>query len=498
MTWELSPTSVRLWWQGDDLPVLQTLMEWAWQNREGVYYLPGVHRTSDEREHFWKRLITHTGLLQTFFQHNLVMPREKPSFQLITVDEGTFFSVAFQKLKGDLPQLKQLKEKFNKGIDSVKTISMPSWIYPGAAKRFGAQAKEEQNWTGPAKIAFLLLFAPIACTFFELPQTHGKANWLFLAPEIKDLQSFAENFNLVWEGSYQDFLSVKVQGLGDAGLRFACAYAGRKIEKQLQADKIYIVAMGRVGYYQGQNVRKLILPLTPSRTSIKRYALLMKHLPNTFKVLKKTAEEENGPEATHWIRRPTARGRIAENLVQQQAWYLNLHQPTSWQVDALENQRKKQQDNISLDRLWFQNLERERRAIMDLANEEAMWDSPEEQAFVAIFQQTLRNLLNRENEALSRGGSRTLWDRWEDRVENIRRDLMRAKTRELNRKFVVEFLAAGGGNKLLTQQKEVLWHFLNHPFDWKKARDLALVALVTFTDKRLAKPEAKEEVATHE
>ncbi|MBU4448108.1 MAG: type I-MYXAN CRISPR-associated Cas8a1/Cmx1, partial [Proteobacteria bacterium] len=352
MTWELSPTSVRLWWQGDDLPVLQTLMEWAWQNREGVYYLPGVHRTSDEREHFWKRLITHTGLLQTFFQHNLVMPREKPSFQLITVDEGTFFSVAFQKLKGDLPQLKQLKEKFNKGIDSVKTISMPSWIYPGAAKRFGAQAKEEQNWTGPAKIAFLLLFAPIACTFFELPQTHGKANWLFLAPEIKDLQSFAENFNLVWEGSYQDFLSVKVQGLGDAGLRFACAYAGRKIEKQLQADKIYIVAMGRVGYYQGQNVRKLILPLTPSRTSIKRYALLMKHLPNTFKVLKKTAEEENGPEATHWIRRPTARGRIAENLVQQQAWYLNLHQPTSWQVDALENQRKKQQDNISLDRLW--------------------------------------------------------------------------------------------------------------------------------------------------
>jgi len=313
---------------------------------------------------------------------------------------------------------------------------MPSWIYPGAAKRFGAHAREEQNWTGPTKIAFLLLFAPIACTFFELPLTDGKANWLFLVPEILDLQNFAENFNLVWERSYQDFVSVKVQGLGDAGLRFACAYAGRKIERQLQADKIYIVAMGQVGYYKGQNVRKLILTLTPSRTSIKRYALLMKYLPNTFRGLKNQMKAESGSGPTHWIRRPTARGRIAENLVQQQAWYLNLHEPTSWQVNDLENQRKKRQDNISSERLWFQNLQSERRALMNLVNEKTMWDSPEEKAFVSIFQQTLRNLLNQESDALSRGGSRTLWDRWEDRVEKIRRELMRAKTKELNRKFV--------------------------------------------------------------
>lgn len=130
---------------------------------------------------------------------------------------------------------------------------------------------------------------------------------------------------------------------------------------------------------------------------------------------------------------------------------------------------------------------------MNLADETVMWDSPEEQALLSIFHHSLRQLLNKDEEAQKRGGSRNLLERWDDRVQAVRRGLMRAKTRELNRKFIMEFLAEGGGSKELTEKKEALWRFLNHPYDWQKSRDLALLALVTFTDKRLGKPKETSE-----
>ncbi len=126
---------------------------------------------------------------------------------------------------------------------------------------------------------------------------------------------------------------------------------------------------------------------------------------------------------------------------------------------------------------------------MELIKGDSMWDSLEEKNFVSIFHAALRRLLDREGKSLSRGGSRNLFDRWEDKVETIRRDLMHAKTLPLTRKFIVEFLAESGGNKDLSESRMSIWRFINHPSDWKKMRDLALLALVTFTDGRLSKRE---------
>ncbi|MDI6854365.1 MAG: type I-MYXAN CRISPR-associated Cas8a1/Cmx1 [Deltaproteobacteria bacterium] len=512
ISWELSDQSVQLRWEGEDLPALTKLLEWAWQVKNGVFYLPAVHRSQDEREHLYKRLDTHRGLFQTFFQHPKVLPREKLIAEIIQEDENHFFQVTYQKIKdrrGGLPQVKILSEILKKGMSREATSLSASWICPGAAKRFGKAAKEEENWGGPPKLGILLLFAPLACVFLELPRTKVKTrgggqfkpNWAFLVPEIQSLMTFGDYFPLFRYQTPADFLRVRVQSLGDAALLFASAYAARSMERRLRLQKVYITAMGQVSHYQGQKVRKKILELTPSEISIKRYERMMGHLPNEFRTRQvNKVEDSTQIQANLWIRQPTARGRIADNLVHGRPWYQDLLWPHPWQLDILEShrQRIKQRENesISLEHLWFNNLLFERRALMDLAEETGMWDSPEEQALLTIFHQTLRQLLNKEEEAQKRGGSRNLGERWDDRVQAVRRGLMRAKTRELNRKFLMEFLAEGGGSKELTEKKEALWRFLNHPYDWQKARDLALLALVTFIDKRLGKP--KEIAETEE
>ncbi|MBW1947126.1 MAG: type I-MYXAN CRISPR-associated Cas8a1/Cmx1 [Deltaproteobacteria bacterium] len=509
LTWELSDHSVKLWWEGEDQAILTKLVEWAWQEREGVFYLPGLHRSLDEREHIYKRLDIHRGLFQTFFQHPKVLPREQPITEIVKEDEHHFFQINYQKIKprkGGLPTVKILPEILKQGMTQEAIHLSASWIYPGAAKRFGKAAKKEENWSGPPKLGLLLIFAPLSCVFFELPMTKIKAagrgqfrpNWAFLVPEIKSLTTFAKHFPLLRCQAPADFLRVRVQSLGDAALSFASAYAARGMERRLGLQKVYIAAMGQVSHYQGQKVRKKILELRPAEISIKRYERMIRYLPNEFRTrqIEKT-EDPAQVQANLWIRQPTARGRIADNLIHDRPWYQDLLWPHPWQVDKLENQRQrtkqKEQKSISLEHLWFNNLLFERRALMNLADETVMWDSPEEQALLSIFHHSLRQLLNKDEEAQKRGGSRNLLERWDDRVQAVRRGLMRAKTRELNRKFIMEFLAEGGGSKELTEKKEALWRFLNHPYDWQKSRDLALLALVTFTDKRLGKPKETSE-----
>jgi CRISPR-associated protein Cas8a1/Csx13 len=502
LQWEFSDQSIKLGWEGKDLEVLTKLVKWAWQAREGVFWLPGVHPSQDDYEHYYKRLPTHTGLLQTFFQHNKVLPREtNPTTCIITIDENKSLRFDFKKLKVGKKFFQDniLQEILKKGISASNLHLKQSWIYPGAAKRF---AKAEENWSGPTKLAFLLLFTPLSCLYWELPRTKGgTSNWAFVVPMIDNLKIFADYFSLFRLQTPKDFKELKILSLGDAALRFASAYAGRGIERRIGTNQIYVVAMGKVGHYANQNVRKRLVEVIPSDTAIKRYVSLMRELPNYFRCRPQESQTTNETDKGNaWIRQPTARGRIADNLIHNRPWYQELQWPHPWQLDELENQRqqtKKRDDKgISLEHLWFNNLLIERRALMNLAQEPSMWDSSEEQALLTIFHQTLRQLLNKEEEAQRRGGSRTLWDRWDDRVQDIRRGLMRAKTRELNRKFIMEFLAEGGGSRELTANKEALWRFLNHPYDWQKARDLAFLALVTFTDQRLGKP--KETAETEE
>ncbi|MGA2732001.1 MAG: type I-MYXAN CRISPR-associated Cas8a1/Cmx1 [Syntrophobacteraceae bacterium] len=497
--WKVDSVSVQLWWDQKDLFVLSKLLDWAWQSKDGIIFAPGIHRTRDSLEHPWMRLEAHSGMLQTFFQHNRVLPREAQSSEIIQLDENDTFSVSFKKIRKGFPQPKELAKIVRVGINCEKFIEMKSWIHPGAAKRFG-QAGGEKDWAGLPRIAFILMFAPIACAYFKMPLSKVKSsyfqNWAFLVPEVNNLDEFARSFIPAQRASYNELLHIGVQSLGDACLRFACGYVGRQFAKRQKTHKLYITTMGQVGHYQGQSIRKDILDVIPSSDSIQRYVKVIKIMANMFvkRQLKQQDTQDTHEEDIHptlYIRQPTARGRIADNLIKNLYWYNDLLIPPRWQLDELERQRqqyrKKYNEDISQERLWFSNLQRQWRELMDLIQEEVMWESPNEQAFVEVFHSTLRLLLSKEEDAITRGGSRNLHERWENRVEKIRRELIHAKTLALTRKLIVELLSEGGGNRELTKNKKSIWHLLNHPHDWKKAKDLSLLALVTFTDKRLAR-----------
>ena len=279
---DLTPESVTLRWHGPDKPAITALFRFAWKVRDGVLYLPAIHRDLKQRDFGFLRLASHNGILSTFLQHVNVQLKgdlvrmveqvnegEDLSFQYLSLDPielltkragrktgqktkapaggtRTAFKPSAKKkakeAKDTLKPIADLGEFFtSKGLLSSKPVSLSSWVMPGIAGRYG----NERAWNGPAKNGLLLILAPIACLYQDL---RGQGNnWVFVVPDVNDLTEFDEIRPFLG----LDPTHVDIASLGDAGLRFSAEYATRSIRKEVPIGCL-VTAMGRVGYYKSQ------------------------------------------------------------------------------------------------------------------------------------------------------------------------------------------------------------------------------------------------------
>jgi CRISPR-associated protein Cas8a1/Csx13 len=518
LTWredDLKPDSVTVRWCGAAKEGFVKLMGWAWQVCDGVLYLPGIHDERD-RSGFQHRVPSHNGIMRTFLQHVNTQPKLEAVTRVIELEENKTVMVTFEPPamrvddteRGINPKTKRLHKKkiaadcvrphedvaklFDRsGQFSTKDVSLSNWVYPGIAGRYA----KEGSWDGPTPIALLLMLAPTVCLYQRLQGEGG--NWVFVVPDIRDLEDFAatrRRMNL-----NADFTDVA--SLGDAGLQFLAEYSTRNPRKALQSG-CRVVAMGYVGYYQGQSIRKSVLDVPPDLLAVKRYRILHRDLPNTYVTIKvenaaglapakpkgrakKSAKlarsSDDAPKATGFIKLPAVRGRIADNLVSARPWYANLLVPLVWNLDEAERERKKL--GASLERAWFQTVCYQRSKLMKLIADDDMWDTEAEKVFVEAFWESLDSLYAQEAAAKERGGSRTIQERFEDLNDDIRRRLTQAKTRTLLRTALADLFARAGRQKSIRTHPAAVWRLIDHPDHWRKGRDLALLALASHRKK---------------
>jgi CRISPR-associated protein Cas8a1/Csx13 len=519
LTWmdaDLTPDSVTVRWTGPAKPAFESLMKWAWQVQDGMLYLPAIHGERELKQ-FHFRVPTHNGILSTFLQHVNVQPRLDFITRIVDLGEEKQITVSYappaervnDEERGINPKTKRLYQKKvptdrvypvrqceelfdgRQGRFKTKPVALSNWVYPGIAGRY----KHEVSWEGPAPVALLLMFAPTVCLYQRL-QGEGN-NYVVVVPDIRDLQDFAETRRLMNLDS--DFIDVA--SLGDAGLQFEAEYSTRNPRRSLGSG-CRVMAMGYVGYYEGQSIRKAVLDVPPALLPVRRYKLLQGNFKNTYVPLrvaesdaadakptrsrksKKPASEApaDGPKAKGFIKLPAARGRIADNLVNCRPWYENLLVPQIWDLDEMERQRKKK-PGTSIERLWFEAVCYQRSKLMKLIQEDAMWDTEAEKVFVEAFWEAMDSLYAQEAAATERGGSRSITDRFEDLNDDIRRKLTQAKTRTLLRAALADLFAKAGRQKTIRTYPAAVWRLIDHPDHWRKGRDLALLALASHRKK---------------
>ena len=535
------------WSEGGENVALESVVKWAWQVlHDGVLFFPGVHRKREHLDCYYLRLHVHNGVLGTFFQHNRTIKRMKtPERKVECFDEEKTFSVSYRRIAPDakLPQHKAVPRK---GVCSEDPIPpMASWIYPGSAPRFNNDRtgiRRETSWRGPARFAYLMLFTPVACHYVKLPKTNAN-NWAYLIPSVEDLREFQREFlrrNMVNSGNWPFY--GEVAGLEDAALRYAT--------RNRAWGQSVTVVMGKADFYHKSNKTRKnlwrdIAVADNMSMAFRRYDIFDRAFPagNTARPTREAKPEESDEKGNHWIALPNCREQITANILRGDPWYADLAYIPFWQRDRVEkdcqnvrerglsavglnlpwkvgNQKK---ESFSPERLWFLKLHYlEGKQLMSIADDDRVWHDPMEKDMLGAFRRAFRRLLNREDKAIGRGGSRNLLKRWDNTADKWHRRLLHARTGLLLSTVIHELLAQaarspnlkdhslvepGGPAFLLSKISEdesyesqrarndafhaEFRHMVNHPSDWKKVRDLALLALTTFTDRRLWRKDAQ-------
>lgn len=503
---------VRLEWRaGTEIAALKSIVNWAWQIHDGVLFLPGVHRKRQHLDCYYLRLHHHAGLLGTFFQFpSTIKKMKKNEIKVERYDEGKTFTVSYRAISPEA-QLPQSKAVLPHGIcDEIWGKPLPNWVCPGSEPRFNTKGIErETGWRGPARIAYLMLFAPIACHFIKLPRSivkgNSKDNWAYIVPHVGSIRCFQREFlrrNMANLSNWPFY--GEVAGLEDAGLRHAV--------RQRRGGKSLTVVMGNTAYYHDQqktrkNLWRDLAITNDMSTAFYRYDVFNRAFPVSSNMVRSTGsknDEDSAKQGSHRVVLPSSRERITANLLHGHPWYSDLAYIPFWQRDRMEQERKRNKDSISISKLWFDKLRRyEGPQLRSLIGEDRMWNDPFEKDMLDVFTQALRRLLNREAKALERGGSRELFKRWDITRDRWHRRLLNAKTRLLLSSAVHELLAlaacspAGGPVIFPNDAHAEMRRMLNHSMEWKKIRDLALLAMATFADHRL-RPSKDEAVTDQE
>jgi hypothetical protein len=294
--------------------------------------------------------------------------------------------------------------------------------------------------------------------------------------------------------------------------------------------------MGRVKYYKNQTVRKGVsacrqpesVPHLESggadRLSlIRQYRILQRVMGTEFVPIRDSVPlpaeaypDESRPLSTARI--PTARGLIAQNLLSERAWFNSLLDPPVWEIPRLESVRDQKKANNAksppIEKLWATSLQSfQREQLMELIlNEDFTKES--DRHFIEAFWDILSAIYRRERRAVEEqynGGNQIQPDElkraaahhrkhgkyddsaagrylkrradWNDRIA---RKLSQAKTRRLTADAITELILAtrnGFESSIVRRQPETITTMIHDRHEWKRALDLARVALVSWTSK---------------
>ena len=289
--------SLCLKWKDED-KALSALVRWAWQVKDGVFFLPAIHRRREHLDNYYLRVHAHNGLLNTFFQHPRTIKKARSEKNknnnennIEEFDESQTFSVSYRAIAPEVELPQHKKAKFSKGINSEAIVyPKAAWIYPGSEPRFNnnpLRIKKENAWGARSCLTYLTLFTPLACHYVRLPK-----NWAFIVPQVSAIDTFQRHFVRCLTNHSNWPFNDAAAGVDDAILRYTVSTDLRQLIRQGETVNVLIVVMGYAGYYgDQQKTRKNFLRVQVTPRAYTRHARLQPYLSSRQHCTEETRRE---------------------------------------------------------------------------------------------------------------------------------------------------------------------------------------------------------------
>lgn len=433
---------------------LRKLMELAFQLDGGFFRLPGLERgTPPTLEQKW---LLYQALLGTFLQFGPHRPTGKKDALVIEIDEQQMRIPGFAPIQKYRHQ-EAHKDFLGKKGALAEQVELVGWLYPGGSQRH-VQWKDSYL-EEPAELAFCLLFAPVGAIFFQVASRHSgrKARTALVLPTVSDLRSYS---TLRRSLAAKGVLALTAASPTDAALQLAVMAQGQGLAEHLDGP-IRVMAFGIVTWNEKQKSRTASCAVTPAQLpGMANYQRASAIFKNHWQIIKaKTDRKGNVKEPEHAFVRPfTAREIIADNIANRRPWHARFAEYMTGKETRI-------------------SLQFERKELFQMT-QEADYDHPNERIFIQACHEAWRRRLGqlgdrsrREHISFSRlaGGE----------YEKLRVALARCKNATTLRAALTDFWSRAGSLPSLQKGWGAILPLLEEN-DWRKARDLALLALASY------------------
>lgn len=473
--WEVMPHAVRL--DFGEPPrageYLTRLFAVAFRITDHLIDLPGQYET---RPSLAVRAELQAGLTLTFLQHGRVRDLSK---QPITVeydpdgDGKTVIRTQYRHCSWYKHQDggEVLADQHGLVPDTLEVIGP---LNPGAVVRhnaFPGNTKVEEN----ADRLICLYFAMVGCLALSVNRGAG----VLLIPEVNHLQQFCLVRPFLTPTSARD---CRIASAADAALQAQVRLLGKRIIAASDLPEIYAMTFQPTTWASQQKSRvDTIYVSAGDETRLSQFDVAMQELPP--RIVPPRVEQRKGkvrgPEEQdeYFWADSVVRPLVAENLALGRSWYTGF---TSL-MTAIDSRGKPVRGKIAFERKGLKAM-----------SERLLWDHEREAVLVRAVHTAISNHLGRICADTDQGRplSQATKNRWDRFKERFRLSLTGAKTAEQCRNALCVLFAGSVHNPELTKKWQQVMPLLLE--DWRKARDLGLLALASYGgrgDEPLAGPQ---------
>lgn len=443
--WQVLEHEVRLKWSVSDREAVEWLLQKTYQIKDG--YLNVSALKLDQQS----RYIFTDGVTTTFLQHPKQRSFDKQMVSLtFLVDEGQpEIQVSYRPLI-DCYYTGGFKEAFNKKGQFLSSIEVKGHHLPGLVEDFvnGAYQESPENFVA-------LLFLPIACQYYRLP---GFLSALVI-PSVTSLPAWVNRRKIYGAktiGKLTPYGEFRAHGAGESGLRFLLHEKLIEDSQSFKVDYCEVYRLGKQPWDGNQSyLKQAVYRVQVTDQMLKLYQDAWQLFPAT---VRKTDKEDT------WLAPSKVLPWIADNLIIGKSWYQGFFE------------FRKANDIY------------ERKGLVTMTKH---FLEPFEQSFFDAIQGSFSTYLKKQIEQANKQGRKLDYPQVTNKI--IYR-LQRPSTQQEFASAVVDFMSQNRSQTLRGVGTEI-YQWLYRSNNWKQARDLALLGIVTYEGKnKKGETEVPEEV----
>jgi CRISPR-associated protein Cas8a1/Csx13 len=467
LQWILEDKQVTLNWT-DETPKKafeRLVKESFWIDKEGFIRLYGLEprrEMTTEQKH-----LLYQALLNSFLQygkHRKKLGKRNLGYE---VDDKKIWIKDFEPLQESVVH-KYLAENtfsdksqnwFEASGEFKKETDVSGWLYPGASKRHNMHSITAN--TESISLALSLLFAPVGVIYYLIrSKAKGRKSRLaLLIPEITNLRVYARAREII---AQKGVIDLTASSSSDAALRMLIALKTTESSDELaeQVNENFlcrIITFGIVGWNEKQKSR------TAARTVVsgKLNGFENYHLADTiFKNKWQQSETKKNEPENFWLSTFCAREMIADNIANNKTWYHNISEFLA---------KKETREQL---------IKYERKELRQMVKE-AEYDNENERLFIDVCHTSWRRRMKQLGQRETHKNT-NFSDMVNKEREKMRVSLGRCKNAESLREAITDFWSRAGSIEQLQGGGLMKILPLFEEKNWRKAKDLALLALVSY------------------